>query len=449
MGAARPLKVFLVLGLILTSCFTSLGAQSNVSATPTVSIPALEKVVHEGDIILMGSETMTLDLVNYTQKGDIVVTDKATLRITASILKVDNSEEWHQIIVNGSGRLWLWDSVIEGEQRIYMAGDASAYLNKCTLIGEGLFPDGTRYYMTGFGMEGNSSLEVRRSRLGSVMIADKASCEVHDSFIGDFYPVSPVESIIRGSEIESLILSIRDTDLEISEDFHGYHENWATRAVFGEGCMANLRLVDTAILEPLQTLLFNCSLVLRGEVASVFMRNGSKVRVLDTNLRLLATSSEDTHIEVENSTVHYLRGGLFWEGDPTYSLKDSKLEEANIIGGGEMSVIIEDCSFGSLQVGSLFSSDRLANVDVRDTNIGNLTIITGGRFTYDFENVTVEEGFQTGEGSLRGGDYAILRGSLRFGENATFGGNRRSNANITRWYDVEFRSSRGDPSPSN
>ncbi len=193
MGPARQIGALLVLGLILTSCFVPLGAQSIVSATPVVLVPALEQVVHDGDIVLKGNETMTLDLVAYTQKGDIVVTDDATLRITASILRVDSSEDRHNIIVNGSGRLWLQDSVIEGEGMIYMAGNASAYLNNCTLIGEGLFPDGTRYYLTGFGMEVNSSLEARRSRLGIVMIADNASSEVYDSFIGDFYPVSPVE----------------------------------------------------------------------------------------------------------------------------------------------------------------------------------------------------------------------------------------------------------------
>ena len=415
MDAARQIGALLVLGLLLTSRFTPLGAQSIVSATPVVLVPALEHVVYWGDIVLKGNETMTLDLVAYTQKGDIVVTDDATLRITASILRVDSSEDRLNIIVNGSGRLWLQDSVIEGEMMIYMAGDASAYLNNCTLIGEGLFPDGTRYYLTGFDMEGNSSLEARRSRLGSVMIADNASSEVYDSFLGDFYPVSPVESIIIGSEIESLRVSFRDTDLEISEGFHGYHESWDTGTAFGEGSTSTVRLVETVIIEPLQIVLTNCSLVLRGDVASVIIRNGSKVRVLDTNLRLLAISSGEPYIDVENSTIDHLRG-LFRDGNQTFSLKGSRLEEASIISMGEMSVTIEDCSFGSLQLGSLFSSDGPANVDVRDTIIRNLTILSGGRFTYDFENVTVEEGFQQGEGSIGKDDHAILRGSLRFGE---------------------------------
>jgi hypothetical protein len=441
MDAARQIGALLVLGLLLTSRFTPLGAQSIVSATPVVLVPALEHVVYWGDIVLKGNETMTLDRVAYTQKGDIVVTDDATLRITASILRVDSPEDRHNIIVNGSGRLWLQDSVIEGEMMIYMAGDASAYLNNCTLIGEGLFPDGTRYYLTGFDMEGNSSLEARRSRLGSVMIADNASSEVYDSFLGDFYPVSPVESIIIGSEIESLRVSFRDTDLEISEGFHGYHESWDTGTAFREGSTSTVRLVETVIIEPLQIVLTNCSLILRGDVASVIIRNGSKVRVLDTNLRLLAISSGEPYIDVENSTIEHLRG-LFRDGNQTFSLKGSRLEEASIISMGEMSVTIEDCSFGSLQLGSLFSSDGPANVDVRDTIIRNLTILSGGRFTYYFENVTVEEGFQQGEGSIGKGDHAILRGSLRFGEDATFRGDRRSNANITRWYDVEFSPTR-------
>lgn len=441
MDAARQIGALLVLGLLLTSRFTPLGAQSIVSATPVVLVPALEHVVYWGDIVLKGNETMTLDLVAYTQKGDIVVTDDATLRITASILRVDSSEDRLNIIVNGSGRLWLQDSVIEGEMMIYMAGDASAYLNNCTLTSEGLFPDGTRYYLTGFDLRGNSSLEARRSRLGSVMIADNASSEVYDSFLGDFYPFSPVESIIIGSEIESLWISFRDAELEISEGFHGYHESWDTGTAFGEGSTSTVRLVETVIIEPIQIVLTNCSLVLRGDVASVIIRNGSKVRVLDTNLRLLAISSGEPYIDVENSTIEHLRG-LFRDGNQTFSLKGSRLEEASIISMGEMSVTIEDCSFGSLQLGSLFSSDGPANVDVRDTIIRNLTILSGGRFTYDFENVTVEEGFQQGEGSIGKGDHAILRGSLRFGEDATFGGDRRSNANITRWYDVAFSPTR-------
>jgi len=446
MDKAREIGVLLILGLLLASCFTTLWAQSIVSATPVVLSPALEQVFHEGDIVLSGNETMTLDMVAYTQNGDIVVMDNATLRITASILRVDISEEWHRIVIKGSGRLWLWDSVIEGEQIIYMKDDASAYMDKCTMIDEGLLHDGTRYYMTGFNLRGNSSLEARQSSLGIVMITDNASSEVHDSFIGSFYPLSPVESIILGSEMESLSISFRDADLEIDEGFHRYHENWETQAVFGEGCMSNLRLVDTAILEPLQMALFNCSLVLRGDIGSVIMRNGSKVRVLDTNLRLLAASSEDTHIEVENSTVYYLRGGPIGEGYPTYSLKGSRLEEANIICWREnLSATIEDCSFGTLKVGCLFSSDRPTYVHVTDTIIRNLTIVPGGRFTYTFENVTVEEGFQQEEGSVWWGDHVIIRGSLRFGEKAAFGGDRRSNANITRWYDIEFHPTRGGP----
>ena len=105
MDAARQIGALLVLGLLLTSRFTPLGAQSIVSATPVVLVPALEHVVYWGDIVLKGNETMTLDRVAYTQKGDIVVTDDATLRITASILRVDSSEDRLNIIVNGSGRL--------------------------------------------------------------------------------------------------------------------------------------------------------------------------------------------------------------------------------------------------------------------------------------------------------------------------------------------------------
>ena len=87
MGPAWQIGYLLALGVILTLYFAQSGWRSSASAM--ISFPVLDRVVHEGDIVLKGNESMTLDRINYTQIGDIVITDNPTLRIASSILRMD------------------------------------------------------------------------------------------------------------------------------------------------------------------------------------------------------------------------------------------------------------------------------------------------------------------------------------------------------------------------
>jgi len=440
MGRIGVLRARLFLGLLLFSCVIRGIPPKSVMATSIVATPILEGIIHEGDIILRGSETMSLEMVNYTQIGNIIVTDNASLRIASSVLRIDNSEDWYFITINGSGRLWLWDSVIEGPkgQRVYMKGNASAYLNDCTLVSEGLLCGETLYYSSGFDLEGDSILEAHSSRLGYVGIDDRASCSVLDSFVGEFRPSSPVLSLVEGSDIESLWIWFADTELAIAHGFHGHHEYWDSKAVFGKVCTSNLRLIDTEVLEPLNIVTTNCSLELRGDFWSVHTRNGSIIRVEDSNLWLLGSGFGETQIEVENSTIKYLRG-YFWDSNSSYTVKDSTIEEALITSDSGLVMSIENCVFGNLEVGA-DDFDARALIEAKDVSFRNFTILPFGQTTYVFENATIEEYIQIQAG-YRGNMSTVMRGEIRFGDGLHFTSEQGPSTRITRVYDVVIGSS--------
>jgi len=442
MGGKGVSGARLVLGLLLFSCVVRGIPPKNVMAATSNVTPIMERVTHEGDIILRGSETMSLERVNYTQIGHIVVTDNASLRIASSILRLNNSEEWYTITINSSGRLWLGDSIIEGPNgvRVYMAGSANAYLNVGTLFSEGMLCGKTPYYSSGFGLGGDSILEAQHSRLGYVRINDNASCNIRDSFVGEFHPDSPVVSVVEGSDIESMRLWFTETELVISQGVYGYHEYWDSKAFFGKGCIATLRLIDTEVLEPLDIVVMNCSLKLTADLWSVHTSNCSNVRVEDSSLWLLGSGSGETQIEVENSTIDYLRG-YFWDSNASYTIKDSTIEETQITSDSGLVMSIENCAFGYFEAGP-DEYDARAHIEAKDVSFRNFTILLYGQTTYAFENATIEESFQI-HGGYWENESSVIRGEIRFGDGLHFTSEKGPSMSITRGYNVVISPSSG------
>ncbi|MDH5363355.1 MAG: hypothetical protein OEZ44_04865 [Candidatus Bathyarchaeota archaeon] len=347
----RALERAALLSYLLALCLYAGSAAFKVDAS-AAPIHGFEQVVHEGDLVLTGSETLAMDRVNYTQIGDIYIYDNATLRFSSSRLRLGaGAEDLFSISIKGSGSLELLDSLIEAPYwaRIYMNDEARAYLNNGTVIDEHRIY-GRAYYKSGFDLRGNSTIEAYNSRLGYVKLMENASCEIRDSFIGELFPISTALSAVSRSDIECLRLWFKDAELTISRGLQGHHEILDAKTAFGAVCpTVNLKLFDSNILEPPSIDLTNSSLDLQTDLTAVQTWNGSRVRVTGCHLWLLSSNRGETQIEVVNSTIDHLRCSFF-EGNSMYSLKGSRIGDANLESEVGLQVDIEDCSLGYFEV---------------------------------------------------------------------------------------------------
>jgi len=195
-GGRLLLIVFLALTGLSTACIEQVNAP-----------PAAQPItIHEGDLVLSGNETYTIDWEWFIQKGNIIIADNATLRIIDSKLQQgeEGGGDWYsgmsenyRFNISGTGRLIAENSTIwqDYEVVINLYNYSRAELRKTELIRKHEIGE-TEFYTSGISAHDHSTIECRGSSVGILSVCDNASCKVYGAFVGYFNPRSKVPSTV-------------------------------------------------------------------------------------------------------------------------------------------------------------------------------------------------------------------------------------------------------------
>jgi len=443
-GGRLLLIVFLSLTGLSTACI------EQVYAPP----PAQPITIHEGDLVLSGNETYTIDWEWFIQKGNIIITDSATLRIIDSKLQLgeesgdelcSGTSEHYRFNVSGTGRLIAENSTILQEYgvMINLYNYSQAVLRSSELIWKHEIDD-TKVYTSGLSAHDHSTIECRSSSVGILMVNDDASCTVYGTLLGFFRPRSNAHSTIVNSHVVDLWSYVENSEVVYEESLIGRVDYWSPkRSAYADACLSNFEVVNTTIVNP-GLRCDNCTLsISRTRMRYVSCYECPQVSVKDSKIWALKdwsyyeTDCSETNVDIVGSEVEIL--GLHFL-NVSMSLKDSKLGRVTSgFGSDYFRLNIDNCSVTDLDIGLVWYADNESEVVIGNSVIGNVTMGSGGEspLRYTFHNSTVEDCFSFSHGSSTGEGGMEILGGLRFGEDAYLGPYLRSGYfKIKRRYDV-------------
>lgn len=434
------LIVFLVLTGLSTTCIEQVHAP----------LPAPPITIHEGDLVLSGNETYTIDWEWFIQKGNIIIADNATLRIKDSKLQLgeesddelcSGTSEHYRFNVSGTGRLIAENSTILQEYgvMINLYNYSQAVLRGSELTWK-LEIDDTKVYTSGLSAHDHSTIECHGSSVGILMVDDDASCTAYGTLLGFFSPRSNAHSTIVNSHVVDLWSYVENGEVVYEESLIGRVDYCSPkRSAYADACISNFEVVNTTIVNP-GLRCDNCTLsISRTRMRYVSCYECPQVSVKDSKIWALKDWSyceancSGTNVDIVGSEVEIL--GLHFD-NVSMSLRNSKLGRVSPgFGSDYLRLNIDNCSLTDLDIGLVWYADNESEVVIGNSVIGNMTMGLGieSPLRYTFHNSTVEDCFSfswTGEGGIE------ILGGLRFGEDAYLGPYHRSGYKIKRRYDV-------------
>lgn len=404
-----------------------------------------EVIEREGDLVLDGSETLRLEGVNYTLRGDIYVTGNATLRIAASWLNLGLDEPAF-IHVNDSARLELWDVNIRTVQgvRVRLRDEAAAYLDTATIWSEYEVSNLT-YYSSGFGLSQQATLRAEDSTIGYIRLGDNSSCNLNRCVVGALEPVSQAASQLERTRVHDLHLYFIGGEATITGNIHGPHSKWSPQVdLQSEGCLTRLDATETNFTNPPWIHAFNTDLSLIDTTLTVVdAARTESIYVEDSDLLALSLMEGITEGWIRDSTVDYLN---CIQGEYVMILEYSVFERITVMDDYFLGLHLYNCTVGSLikSPSALTRIPRMMNLDA--SNIGELTVYPNTDTILKCKNttiggLTIPVGNPHDQGSLQ------IKGNLTFRESAQLTQSRRDgHTTITRDYPLEA-SREGAPQP--
>ena len=412
-GVNETLKGILMLGLLILSVLPGIWA-SHGEATPTAPLP----VVHEGDLILNGSQVFIIKGQDFIQRGNIYITENATLKIINSKLQLgeEDDDKWYRFEASGSSRIIAENSTFWPDVSIKLNESARAEF----LMSELSYPypiHNVTYDASRLSAFGNASIECRDSQVGNILVFDSAICRVFSSSIGWFHPYSARHSVIANSTIRSLWLYFKDGEADVNRSLHGFHPFWASEELASNACLSHFEVHNTTILNPASLYLENCSLEVFGaRLTMVHSRNCSRVSIGDAEIKTVYLEG-DSEATFQNSSIGYMDCSL---GSLVLVARDSIFNSVKLW-PSTLGLIVQNCSIEEMEVESLWMRDASNEIIIENTILGNLTLWMWVErpVEYLFKNAVIQENLflSYGAWSERGG--LIIRGGLRFGENAS------------------------------
>ena len=340
--------------------------------------------------------------------GPLMIRGRSTLRlVNASLfLGVQIAEfETFFIEIFDEGRLECINTTIYGNEKGFSAIGASGQAKiilKETKMAE---PPWTNYpgqVYPRLTLLGNSSLEAESSELAYVSAYHDARCTIRGSTV-------PAE--VSDSTVHHVSVFVTGAKIDVSEDYHGYHDYLDASEVLGGLHMMNCRLRNSTILHPLNYYFRGCTVRIEGACADRLWTDGY------TNLTVQKASVEEItcterfnlRLDITDSTVGTLTV-LMTNIDA--EIKNTSLSVLNLNAAEGLRVDIQGCEVGEF----MNPAAGTGSVTIRDTAILNLTATQVDAHTLTLENVTLTNIIN---GRLVGNVTVKLTGSIRFKEEPT------------------------------
>jgi len=101
---------------------TAIGVAVFVVATFTALYLSTEPGTHRGDLVISGTHAFTIENCVYTQDGNIIVKDNASLIIKNAEVRMEQSERQHTVAIKNYAELIAEDATITVTRKKYSSG---------------------------------------------------------------------------------------------------------------------------------------------------------------------------------------------------------------------------------------------------------------------------------------------------------------------------------------
>ena len=349
--------------------------------------------------------------------GPFKIRGNATLRlVNASLFLGVQLAEFEPFFIEvfDEGRLECVNTTIYGNEKGFSAigtsGQAKIILKE-TKMAE---PPWTNYpgqVYPRLTLLGNSSLEAEASELAYVSAYHDARCTIKASTVRYMNPVSAVPAEVSGSTVHHVSVFVTGASVDVSEDYHGYHDYLDAREVLGGVHMMNCRLRNSTILYPLNYYFRGCTVSIEGVSVDRLWTNGY------TNITVQKASVEDItcterfnlRLEIADSTVGTITT-LMTNVDA--KIMNTSLRALNLNAREGLRADIQGCEVGVL----INPTAGVGSITIRDTTILNLTATQAEAHSLTMENVTLTN---IVNGRPRDNVTIKLIGSIRFKDEPT------------------------------
>jgi hypothetical protein len=450
--------------ITLAICLSTLNSSSIASAQPDKVA-----ITHEGEIVLSGIDSLEINSSNYTQRGNIIIRDNATLRITDSLLNLSNGS-WIELLGNGQLIVDRSKLNLTGDHAEINAFDKSQIsLVDSEVINEFWCTAHQAYhYLTSINMYNDTRMDANNSRIGVLMASGRSLSRVNKSFAGTltidqkttaFVHVSnssidiliPQSGtyIIKESTVNHMLFYLMNGSYSCRFSLDKNVESWNSKKD-GGGIPCDLTLQNT-ILDEFRVTAYNSSLEIRdSNPNSLLIIDGSNVSITNCTTNVTVQGDATETMEIIDSHI----GELYC--DPVATLKTLHIEGSDIrsaeLNLGEYNGI-EETRVGRWWSAAYYGWEGSTRVvEASDSDFGNFTINL--KTAYNFSNVTVRDrvwimySFLNEPSYLHGPSY--IRGGVSFQNRDQvfeFDLLRDTQYNVTRQYDVSVTRG-GSPLPA-
>lgn len=245
-----------------------------------------KQVVHDGDLILNGSETLVIENSTYMVNGSIRVSDNASLKLRNAELWIkktttspsNSSIPMADLLLTDSSRLEMFNSsiVVKYYPEIVLIDQSRAVIKDSNFASDRAI----------FIVWDEAHVNIKRSTVYGIDLSLKASCTVNDSKIDHFslgwssarvYPLNPldipwqnVQARVYNSTIVILELRAVESSINVIGNIGGWHQIWSPSNFIQGGSYSNITLSESDIK----------SIMLLAENSTVNVRNNSDIWVL-------------------------------------------------------------------------------------------------------------------------------------------------------------------------
>lgn len=355
-------------------------------------------IIHPGDLIVDGNETLLIENCTFIVTGIVAVRDNATLIVRDAELNVSTSTLAGMVILENDGTLIIGDGKLNFNYDLDPSIHSIARIcdvditDTATLdVKESRISSKLRQIRFRIGRHGrsilnstsisesnieafdDSEISIDESPIYSIKLHGNSSCVVQHADIRHFSGSDRFIASFCNSKIEGIEFVFGSSSKVIMKGrLQGFHRYWNIYSnLTVEGIECNMTLRDTNVTGPVR-------------LDSEFTSTGMELRILNQNL-LSADIGSDSELHISNCTIKRLFCGRH---DSIYSISESKI--------GLLSVI--DNSFLSV------SETEIDNLDISDFE-GVLV----------FDNVILYESLELGLGVP--GSQFYMSGGLGLGAN--------------------------------
>jgi hypothetical protein len=392
-GWARPL-LLLVAVLVAAS-------------QPVSAADEQEKITVDGDLVLMGDETLTIRDKVLKVKGGIYVQERAKLRLENVRVRFIDSDLRHGFLLNGSSTVELvntscgYSIQAHGASKLLASGSSLYRSFYCSIHKVNHTSGGVYAY-------DDSELTIVDSKIGRVSLHGNAKAQMSGSEISSTIP--------NGLEL-TVVDSTVETHWEVVEGFEGALTLNESAAGWDMGDFfpgSRTRLRNASVNELWLSVNESNITLIDSALSSVFLQNHTRLSVEGSHLKGIYIRGTGNNVTIRGTKVGLIRNdGLGGEsrllihgsliGEVSLRFSDTIIEVAGSV--------LERLNMENLWV------PPTSDVDIRDTVIGCFTPGFGEEqpIRYRFSNVTLRDAVDFRYGAYHSTGGAEFIGAIRFG----------------------------------